>query len=154
MDDFKISQLTKELVVIRLRNMGDPCAAGAELVKKTLAVALKGMTMEDPQVPTIIRDACEGGMTGLLVAEQSMPRGAVKLLEAVSEVAMELGLDPMATMQSALEGIADLHKLLTQEQIDDIKREIGQNFMGTSEAFSAIVYALKERELRATEPKI
>ena len=152
MDDFKISQLTKELVVIRLRNMGDPCAAAAELVKKTLLVALKGLKTGEPQVAPIIRDACSGGMTGLLVAEQSLPKGAVKLLEAASEVAMEMGFDPMEAMQAALEGIAELYKVVTQEQLDDIRRELGQNFMGTNEAFSAICYALKEKDQRANQP--
>jgi len=148
MSDFKVGQLTKELVAIRLRNMGDPCSAAAELVKKTLLVALKGVQAKDPQITTIIRDACEGGLTGLLVAEQSLPKGAVKLMEAVSEVAMEMGLDPMEAMQAALEGFADLYKVVTQEQLDDIRRELGTNFMGTNEAFSAIVYALKERDMR------
>jgi hypothetical protein len=135
MEDFKINQLTKELVVIRLKNMGDPCIAAAELVRKTLAVALKGTPPNDANFIRVVREACQGGMTGLLVTAQNMPVGAVRMLEAVGEMAMELGFDPTRAMRGAIEGIADMHRFLTVEQMDAIRKEIDANLLGAGDVF-------------------
>src|SRR5271170_4458136 len=99
MEDFKISQLTKELVTARLKTMGDPSAAAGDIVKQTLQVALKGTKQGDSAFLDPIRDVCQGGMTGLLIAEQSLPRGAVRILEVVAELSTEFSLDPTRAMQ-------------------------------------------------------
>jgi hypothetical protein len=145
MEDFKINQLTKELVVSRLKNMADPCAAAAELVKKTLIVALKGIPPGDSRFISIIRDACQGGMTGLLVAGQNLPKGTILLLEGVSEVSTSMGFDPTLAMQCALEGIADLHRFVNHEQMEAIKTEIDAHMMGAGDAFATIWIDLAQR---------
>ena len=138
-DDFKIGQLTKELVAIRLKKMADPCAAAASLVKQTLIVAIKGITPGGAGQAKVVEDACRGGITGLLLAEQNMGRGAVLILEAVCELSSEMDLDPTAMMQSALRGIADMHRFLRPDQLSGIEREIELHFLGVAEVFAACV---------------
>lgn len=146
MDDFKIGQLTKEMVVVRLKNMGDPCAAAAEVLKKTLLVALKDTKPGDSGYVRVIREACEGAMMGLLVMEQNLPVGAVRMLEAIGEASAELNLDPAAMMEGGLEGIADMHRFLTGDQMDAIHHEIDTSLMGAGDAFYAVCSSLAQTE--------
>lgn len=139
MDDFKIGQLTKELVAIELKKMVDPCAAAAELVKKTLAVALKSAPTDDSGRLNLIVDACKGGITGLLLAEQSLARGAVLMVEAVAELSTEFNLDPAEAMKAALRGISDVHRFARADQLQEIRHEIETRFMGAGEAFSEVL---------------
>ncbi len=150
MEDFKIGQLTKELVAIQLKKMVDPCAAAAELVKKTLAVALKGAPLEDPNRSQMIVDACKGGITGLLLADQNLSKGAVLIVEAVAELSIEFNLDPAEAMKAALLGISDVHRFARADQLHDMGREIENHFMGAGQAFDE---ALAESRRRAQTAK-
>jgi len=145
-NDFRIGQLTKELVAEKLRKMDDPCAAAAALVKQTLEVALGACQSNPEAVHKSIADACKGGITGLLLADHSLERGVVLMLEAVADLASRFGLDPGEAMKSALIGMADLRRFIRADQIDDIAQEITKHFMGAGEAFYAIV-----RELDAAD---
>lgn len=131
MDDLKISQLTKELVAEELRRMGDPCGAAAVVVCRTLTVALPAA--KDPE-PVIV-DAVKGGMTALLLADQSLARGAILLLEAVLQASGEANLDPTESMKAALKGVASLKKLVEPARLDDIRLEIDAHYMGAGEVF-------------------
>jgi hypothetical protein len=136
MDKFQIGQLTKELVAIRLKAMADPCAAAASLVKKTLSVALKGRPADDPGNAGLITDACQGGITAMLLADQHLPKGASLLLEAVVELCNELNLDPAVSMKAALLGISDVRRFARPDQLHEIQREVESHFMGAGEAFA------------------
>ncbi|MBI4056748.1 MAG: hypothetical protein HY399_04285 [Elusimicrobia bacterium] len=139
MDQFKIAQLTKELVVAELRNSKDACLIGAEILKKTLLVALKETTSLQPGIGKVVSDACQGAMVGLLVSEQNLTKGAILLLQKVGEVASELNLDPTEMMMMALRGIADIQRFVEPQQVDDIRDEITRNFLGAGEAFTTIL---------------
>jgi hypothetical protein len=136
MEELEIGQLTKELVAIRLKKMADPCAAAADLVKKTLAVALKGRTTTDAGVCKTITDACQGGITAMLLSDQNLAKGAVLILEGVAELAQELNFDPAACMRAALVGISDVRRFARPDQLHEIAREIETHFMGAGAAFS------------------
>ncbi|OGR88482.1 MAG: hypothetical protein A3J74_07545 [Elusimicrobia bacterium RIFCSPHIGHO2_02_FULL_57_9] len=138
-EDFKIGQLTKELVAIKLKKMADPSATAANLVKQTLAVALKEIKPGSTGHHAVVEDACRGGITGLLLAEQNLGKGAVLILEAVAELSSELNLDPTEMMRSALNGIADMRRFLRPDQLYDIHREIELHFMGAGEVFSRMI---------------
>lgn len=138
-DAFELGQLTKELVAVKLKRMADPCATAADLVKQTLAVALKTIRDDAPARSKAIGDACRGGITGLLLADQNLARGAVLLLEAVVELSGHLDLDPGESMRSALRGLSDLKRFLRAEQLDEIEREIGRHFMGAGEVFAGLL---------------
>jgi len=150
-EEFRIGQLTKELVAIKLQKMSDPCAAAAELVQKTLSLALKGLSPNDPGLDRLIADACRGGITGLLLADQNLAKGAVLILEVVAELASEFNLDPAQAMKGALHGLADLHRFVQPEQIYDITHRIEANFMGAGEAFSQILGEIKQTQSGSRE---
>lgn len=138
-DNFQIGQLTKELVAVRLKRMADPCAAAADLVKQTLGVALKAAASDPQARDKAFCDACQGGVTGLLLADQNLARGAVLILEAVVELSGQFNLDPGESMRSALRGMSDLRRFLRPDQTDEMVREVGLHFMGAGEVFSAML---------------
>jgi hypothetical protein len=138
-EKFEIGQLTKELVAEKLKKMDDPCSAAADLVKRTLQVALDACKEDPGARHNAISEACKGGITGLLLADQNLERGAVLLLGAAGDLAGSYGLDPGETMKSALAGMADLRRFVRPDQLDDIAHEIEKNYMGASEAFYAMV---------------
>ena len=152
MENFKIGQLTKEMVVARLKKIEDPCVAAAQLVKKALAVVFKDKSPDDPTVATVIQDACHGGMTALLLAKQNLAKGSVLMLQVVSEVTLEAGLEPMRTMQSALLGIAELHQVVSSEQMEEIRREISAHYTGAGEIFSALLIRVVGQKARTLTP--
>lgn len=133
-ESFRIAQLTKELVAQKVQKMEDPCAVAADLVKQTIVVAL-GAKPEDAE--KVVSDACYGGLQGLYLSEQSLPRGALFILEAVAEAAGKVEQDPTALMQAALKGFARIKHLTTPDQLFAIRSEIEKSFNGTGEAFSA-----------------
>lgn len=143
-EEFKIGQLTKELVAIKLKKMADPCATAANLVKQTLSVAMKGLKQGDAGQGELIEDACRGGITGLLLAEQNLGKGAVLILEAVAELSSELNLDPTEMMRSALKGIADMRRFLRTDQLYAIHRDIEMHFMGAGEVFAQLIQVKPE----------
>jgi hypothetical protein len=134
--DFRIGQLTKELVAQRLKSMEDPCAVAAELVRQTLDVALKSKRADAAKIAS---DTCYGAMQGLMLANQEFTRATVMILQAVNDNATVLGLDPTAQMMAALRGYARLAKLCTIDQIQDMKTRIEANFNGAGEAFSTLL---------------
>lgn len=144
MEHFKVGQLTKELVAIQLKRMEDPCAAAADSVAKTLRVALKGVGADLPQRGKVIEDAVRGGMQGLLLAEQSVPRGGALVIEAMADLAQDLGLDPQDTLKSALTGLASLKHLLRPDQLDGLREELDAHFHGTGAVFSELLDKQKD----------
>jgi hypothetical protein len=137
-DDFKISQLTKELVTARLKQMEDPCAAAAALVKDALSVALKGLPPGAVAESRVVEDACQGAMTGLLLNDQPLHRGAVLILERVVDLANALNLDQTELMRSALRGIADMRRFVRIEVLGDMRQAIEARFHGAGLAFEAL----------------
>lgn len=133
MEEFQIGQLTKELVAIRLKKMTDPCAAAADLVKKTLAVTLQNTPPE--HAAKVISDGCQGGITGLLLADQNLSKGAVLILEAVAELAAEHHVDPQEALKAALRGICDMRRFVRPDQLTEIQNEIEAHFDGAGQAF-------------------
>lgn len=134
--EFRVGQLTKELVAQKLKSMEDPCAVAAGLVRQTLDVALKTKPADSAQVAA---DTCYGAMQGLMLAGQDFPKAAVMILQSVSDHATMVGLDPTEQMMGALKGFAKLSKLCTNEQLHDIKTRIEMNFNGAGEAFSYLL---------------
>lgn len=130
MDELRIVQLTKEMVAEELRLMGDPCAAAALVVRKTLMAAFQGTAPGDTPPSRVIEDAVKGAMTALLLADQSLTRGSILVIEAVMDVAAKKDLDPTDSMRAALKGLADLRRFVDPARIDDIRLEIEAHYMG------------------------
>jgi hypothetical protein len=134
--EFRVGQLTKELVAQKLKSMEDPCGVAAGLVRQTLDVALKSKPADSTDIAA---DTCYGAMQGLMLAGQDFPRASVMILQAVSDHATAVGLDPTEQMMGALKGFAKLAKLCTSDQLHDIKTRIEANFNGAGEAFSYLL---------------
>ena len=138
MDQLRLGQLTKEMVAEELRRLGDPCASAALVVRKTLAAAFStGPALPSAGVERIIEDAVKGAMTALLLADQSLTRGAILVLEAMVDAAAEHHIDPTLAMTAALRGLADLRRFVEPERMDDIRLEIDAHYHGAGDAFVA-----------------
>ena len=59
-------------------------------------------TRKDTPPARVIEDAVKGAMTALLLADHSMTRGSILVVEAVVDVAAKLDLDPTDSMRAAL----------------------------------------------------
>ena len=134
MDELRIHQLTKEMVAEELRSLGDPCAAAAAVVHRTLSAALQSPPEGTPP-ERIVEDTVKGAMTALLLAEQSLARGGMLVLEAVLDVSAKANLDPTAAMSAALRALADLRRFVDPARIDDIRLAIEAKYMGAGEVF-------------------
>lgn len=132
MENFRLGQLTKELVAAKLRAIDDPCAAAAGIVRAAISVAL-ATPMDGPRQAQVIEEACKGGITGLLLAEQNVAKGSVAILRRVVEIAGEHHIDPTLAMESALRGIADLKRFILPERMEETKNAIDAEFMGAGE---------------------
>ena len=139
MEEFRIGQLTKELVASRRKGSMDPCETAAALVKETLALALKGIPAGGSGQEGVIEDACRGGITGLLLADQDLARGAVLILEAACHLAADLDLDPTALMVSALKGLADLRRFVPPETLFTVQTAIEKQYLGVGEVFAELI---------------
>lgn len=133
MDELRIGQLTKEMIAEELRRMGDPCAAAAALVKKTLGAALSGPNKAGAE--RVIEDTVKGALTALLLADQSITRGSLLMLETVLEVANECSIDPTVSMRAALRAIADLRRFVEPQRLEDIRLSIDAQYMGAGDVF-------------------
>lgn len=125
MKDFQVSQLTKEMVVTRLKALGDPCVAAVDVARTTLEVILRSSDSIDPSTGAI-KDVCQGTMVGLILTDQSLTRGAQLLLEMVIQVNARYGLDPQETSKSAIHGIAGVAKYVSMGQLDELRVGIRQ----------------------------
>ena len=142
MNELRIGQLTKEMVAEELRLLGDPCAAAAGVVRKTVAAALANPGGEVSAL-RLIEDAVQGAMTALLLADQSLARGGLLILDAVVDAAAEGHVDQTEGMRAALRGIADLRRFTDPARLDDIRLEIGAKYMGAGEVFAEFLRAPK-----------
>lgn len=143
MDELRLVQLTKEMVAEELRLLGDPCAAAASVVRKTLLAAFQGAGPGDTPPARVIEDAVKGAMTALLLADHSMTRGSILVVEAVMDVAAKRELDPTDSMRAALKGLADLRRFIDPSRIDDIRLEIEAHYMGVGVVFMEYLREVK-----------
>lgn len=135
MDQLRIGELTKEMVAEELRLLGDPCAAAASVVRKALTAALKSAPVGGTPPTRVIEDTVKGAMTALLLADQSLARGAILVLAAVHDVSGECHLDPTESMRAALRALAELRRFVEPARLDDIRLQIESHYMGAGEVF-------------------
>lgn len=150
MENFRLGQLTKELVAAKLRAIDDPCAAAAAIIQAAISVAL-ATPMDPARQSQVIEEACKGGITGLLLAEQSVAKGAVAILHKVVEIAAEHHIDPTLAMESALRGIADLRRFILPERLAETRSAIDAEFMGAGEFLCRLVDAQAKAEKAAAQ---
>lgn len=136
---FKVSQLTKELVAAELRNAPDPCNLAAQTIRKTLAVTLKNLKPGDRSAAIAIEDAVRGGLQGILLADFDVSKAGIQTLREMTNLAQDLGLDPMETLLCAMRGMASLKRLIPPERMDRLRLLIDAEYHGAGEAFSMLL---------------
>jgi len=151
MDELRIGQLTKEMVAEELRQLSDPCAAAATVVRKTLSIALNGSPAGETPYVLVIEDAVKGAMTALLLADLSLSRGAILVIEAVHDVALERELDTVEAMRAALKGLADLRRFVTAQKVDEVRHAIETRYMGAGEMFGEYLSESQRAEAAAAQ---
>jgi|GEM_PF-3174533 len=153
MDELRIGQLAKEMVAEQLRLLADPCAAAAQVVRQTLSAALSGEPVGGTPPERVIEDTVKGAMTALLLADHSLSKGAIMMIEAVHDVANDCQLDTTESMRAALRGLADLRRFVTPEKVDEVRIAIDQRYMGAGELFADYLRqeTLQETAIAETE---
>lgn len=139
MERFQVGQLVKEMVIARLKQIDDPCEAAAEVLDKTLGIALKDARELDAGAREAVFSAVNGAMVGLLLCHQDLVRGAVLALQRVKGVADRGHLDPTELLHLALRGIADLRRFADPEQMHKIGFAIDCEFMGAGQVFNELL---------------
>ena len=135
MDELRFVQLTKEMVAEELRLLGDPCTAATAVVRKTLQAAFQVPSASDAAPARVIEETVKGAMTALLLADHSLTRGSILIVESVMDVAAKRDLDPTESMRAALKGLSDLKRFVDPARIDDIRLEIEAHYMGAGAVF-------------------
>src|SRR6185295_17743613 len=107
-EDFKIDELTEEIVIHRVEGAADPFGEAANVVKSTLSASLKSSRIGTRHFPVAVRHACRGAMAAFLVCRHDPSQGAVALIDGVLELAYAEDLDATLALHGALEGVADL----------------------------------------------
>ncbi|MBI3563802.1 MAG: hypothetical protein HY079_01240 [Elusimicrobia bacterium] len=134
MDELRIHQLTKEMVAEELRQLGDPCATAAGVVRKTLESALANAPA-GTEGQRVIEDTVRGAMTALLLAEQSLTKGGMMILQVVLETTYE-HVAPQDAMAAALRGLADMRRFVDPDRLDEMRIQIAATYMGAGELFA------------------
>lgn len=148
---FKVSQLTKELVTAELRNAPDPTLLAAQTIRKTLAVTLKNLKPGDRPSAIAIEDCVRGGLQSIILADFDVSKAGIHTLREMTHLAQDLGLDPMATLMSAMKGMASLKRLIPPERMDRLRLLIDEEYHGAGEAFSMLLEQVNDPG-RASRP--
>ena len=130
---FKVGQLTKELVALNLKEVENPCMVAAGLVRQTIGVALKARPEE---ARGIVSDACYGGLQGLLLADQDLACGALLMLAALGGGAADIALNPAEIRRYAIEGFARIARFVSREDVTSISRALEKRHQGAGQAFN------------------
>ena len=146
-DRFNFGQLTKEMIVSRLRDIQDAPAVAAEIAKKTIVAGVKSTQSSAQSPQETVQEICSGTMSGLLLIEKDLPRGAVEILRCLAEAAQELHIDPSELITWAMQGIAKITPFVTPEMRLNICCAIEEAYQGTGEIFTQFCEA-ESREPR------
>lgn len=135
---FKVGQLTKELVAMNLKEVQNPCAEAAWLVRQTIVVALKA---KPDEARSIVSDACYGGLQGLLISDQDLSCGALMILSALCGGSAEIPVDAALMRRYCIEGLARISKFVSGQDLTAISRALEKRQQGAGQSFSDAVAA-------------
>jgi hypothetical protein len=121
---------------IKLKFLMDDDAPGkvAPLVKAyALELAKSGVAPKDA-----VAHACHGALSGLLLIDKKLPKGAVASMHGINEAAQSEHWDPMESMTWAMDGCARIKPAVSEGKINDIEIAINEAFHGAGEVFRGI----------------
>lgn len=133
----QFDKLTREMIITLLKGMPDAPAQAAMLAKKAIIRTIRD-TGDDPDHAEIVRQICFGMMGGLLLLDESLPKGAIALLRSMAEASQEVHQDPMRMLTWAIEGIAKISKTAPPAVVGIMEEDIEANFEGAGKMFSEL----------------
>lgn len=136
---FKVTQLTKELVAAELRSAPDPCLLAAQLIAKTLAVALKAVPRGDRAAGLAIEEAVRGGLQGVLLAKYDVAKAGLMTVREMARLSRDLDLEATETLMATLRGIASLKRLVPAADMNRLRIDIDAEFSGAADALSDLL---------------
>lgn len=137
-DQYNFGQLTKEMIVNRLRDASNAPEAAAEIAKKTIIAGVKSTQAAGQSPKETVKEICYGAMSGLLLIEKNLPQAAVFILRDMAEISNELRLDPSELMTWAMGGIAKIAAVVPREASYDIRAKIDEEYQGVGEVFGKL----------------
>lgn len=137
-DKFNFGQLTKEMIVSRLKEISDAPGVAAEIARKTIIAGVRATQASRQDPRETVEEICMGAMSGLLLIEKDLPEGAVRILHSMSEASHELHLDPSEMMTWAMAGIARISALVGPDTRWQIRCAIQEAYMGAGEVFDRL----------------
>ncbi len=134
-ESLQFDKLTREMVTSLLKGMPDAPAQAAMLAKQAIVRTL-GESQGASDQGEIVRQICFGMMGGLLLLDESLPKGAVSLLRSMAEAAQEVHVDPTRMLTWAVEGIARIARTAPPAVVGIMEEDIESCFEGAGKMFA------------------
>ncbi|TPW20876.1 MAG: hypothetical protein FD126_1243 [Elusimicrobia bacterium] len=122
-----------------LRGPSNQSSSVGRMVKQ----ALQESRMVGLRALPLIREACQGALTGYCLAGGELPAGSASAVRAVAEWSSNAGIDPMEALMSAVEGIAIGLKGLPPADLVAISERLDAEFTGSGEHFNEVCYRVR-----------
>ena len=137
--NFKVAKLTEALVAANLSGSADPYELASVTIRRTVQVALRALPAWDPAGGLVVEEAVRGGLQALVMAELDIARGGFLTLCEMTDLAVELGRDPVDMMKSAMRGMAALSRLVPATDMERLRLAIESGNPGSGTTFHGLV---------------
>lgn len=137
-DQFNFGQLTKEMIMSRLKEASNASEAAAEIAKKTIVAGVQATRTAGQNPKETVEEICYGAMSGLLLIEKDLPQSAILILRNLAEISNELNAEPSELMTWAMGGIAKISAVISRDILYDIRCRIEEEYQGTGEVFAKL----------------
>src|SRR5260221_27916 len=97
-ENLSLGQLTKEMIVSRLKDAKDAPAIAADIVKQTILASMPSIKVSGRSPQESVEDICFGAMSGLLLIEKDLPQGATLILSGMAEISQKVNIEPSELM--------------------------------------------------------
>lgn len=145
-ENLSLGQLTKEMIVSRLKDSQDAPALAADMVKQTIFASMPSIKASGRDPKESVEDICFGAMSGLLLIEKDLPNGAMLILTGMAEIAQKVNIDPSELMTWTMEGIARIAPLVASHTLEDTRMRIEKEYMGAGEVFGSLCNKYKDQK--------
>jgi len=135
-ESLEFGHITKEMIVSNLKGAEDAPKVAADIVRQTITAGLPSARASGKNPQDAVQEICFGAMSGLLLIEKDLPKGAILIIKGMAEIAQKVGVEPSELMTWAMEGIARITPMTSVQVREEIRALIEQDYMGAGEVFS------------------
>ena len=122
----------------------DPAGGVAKIVPViVMQVAHAARVTKDPKDAVVA--ACRGGFNAVLLGGQSVPDGAIGVMDALPGMSLSMRTSPEDLMSWVMEGAADVMPMAGAAVRDALHTRIEEKYMGASSIFDKFCEAAKNR---------